>query len=668
MKKLTFISASAALIMLSFTVRLSAITQDAPVDWEKGARMQLSAITKDIPSNWWEGGWDKLYELKNFIREYPDAPNVCAEAQYYIGCYYHSQREYEKAVDEYSKVLKLYPSVAPQCAKAQYEIAQITLYSYNKPQEAIADYQKVITSYPNDPLAPICQLAIGRANSKLGNTAQAKVELQKVIDNYPTAYTQKREAVSDLKEIEGSENKNGPVATKGVLTFPDGGRYEGEIARGRMNGKGVLIYPSGAKYEGEFLDNDFNGKGIYTKSSGDIYEGNFSLSVETGDGVLKYSNGDVFKGQFKYGLYYGKGTLYFARLHGEKPAKSGLWYLGQYIGDKENGSDLLIPVKEEYLNEEKLVSKVLNSGNMEQMSEVDEIFKFADWMLGEGLTNRAMALYEAGLVADNTRFDYQLKLAQLELKNGRSENAAIRAKAICDYAENDDLVNEAKKILDEAGSSKADGTATDPALEPDTQIVLVPVGSINKNIVGEAAKIMQKKLGFTIKLEDEVMELPADKTQDSDSALLKAFGLSQLGRLKTYSRYDAEEIIANLKKKYALRADYKIKEYIGITSSSICAEGSGSIACVSGNKYAAVSYFNYSGETNGYPQNRNLLIKRLGSMCITAALEAINIKHCSTPYCVNSNCNSLRLRDALSLDLCPRCKSDLAFYKKRMKQ
>jgi TolA-binding protein len=190
---------------------------------ETTAQAQLSGITKDIPANWWDGGWDKLKELQDFISNNPGNTDLCAKAQYYIGCYYCSTQQYQKAIEEYRALLKLYPLVAPECSKAQYEIGQITFNSLNKPKEAITEYRKVISDYPDSWLSPAAQLTIGRAYIKLQDKAQAKVELQKVMDNYPLAKWQRTEAYVELGDISMSEGVNKEALSyykKAYLAWP----------------------------------------------------------------------------------------------------------------------------------------------------------------------------------------------------------------------------------------------------------------------------------------------------------------------------------------------------------------------------------------------------------------------------------------------------------------
>ncbi|MDP3786414.1 MAG: tetratricopeptide repeat protein [Candidatus Omnitrophota bacterium] len=168
---------------------------------------ELDTITSDIPTNWWDSGWDEIGDLKAFITKYPNKPSLCAKAQYYIGCYYYSIREYAKAIDSYRTLIDAYPTVTPECSKAQFEIAQVYLNCLDNPKQAITEYQKLIQNYPKNSTTPMAQLMIGRAYLKQKNMARAKVELQKVISNYPWAQRQSVEAYCDLGDVALQESK-----------------------------------------------------------------------------------------------------------------------------------------------------------------------------------------------------------------------------------------------------------------------------------------------------------------------------------------------------------------------------------------------------------------------------------------------------------------------------
>ena len=73
---------------------------------------------------------------------------------------------------------------------------------------------------------------------------------------------------------------------KGTITYPDEGKYEGELYEGefkdnRYHGKGTLTSTDGAKYVGEFKDNRYHGKGEHTFPDGSKYVGEYKYLVVT---------------------------------------------------------------------------------------------------------------------------------------------------------------------------------------------------------------------------------------------------------------------------------------------------------------------------------------------------------------------------------------------------
>jgi len=87
------------------------------------------------------------------------------------------------------------------------------------------------------------------------------------------------------------------------ITYPCGDTYEGESLDGRPHGKGIYTFADGSKFEGEFAKGRA-GKGIFTYVDGDIVE-RFTASV-----VYRFANGDRFEGAWGYS-HPEKGVYYF---------------------------------------------------------------------------------------------------------------------------------------------------------------------------------------------------------------------------------------------------------------------------------------------------------------------------------------------------------------------
>jgi len=89
-------------------------------------------------------------------------------------------------------------------------------------------------------------------------------------------------------------------------------QYKGEVKReyiifgdGFPEGLGSLTYPDGGKYEGEFKDSKEHGQGTYTfgkgKWEGDKYVGEFKDGKQHGKGTLTSRFGKEYIGEFKEG-------------------------------------------------------------------------------------------------------------------------------------------------------------------------------------------------------------------------------------------------------------------------------------------------------------------------------------------------------------------------------
>ena len=174
----------------------------------------------------------------------------------------------------------------------------------------------------------------------------------------------------------------------GKYQFPSGAMYEGNFFNGEVHGKGTCYYTDGSIYEGQWKNryphghgsklyadkemwtgkwikgkpvnkkgkyfeesfiskgaigydgtdiqfgciknNCSNGIGTYAYADGSKYEGQFQENKRHGWGAFYYRNGDKYVGDFNQNFEEGYGTIFY---HNGKLAK-GIWYKGEYLGDK----------------------------------------------------------------------------------------------------------------------------------------------------------------------------------------------------------------------------------------------------------------------------------------------------------------------------------------------
>lgn len=162
---------------------------------------KLEAIKQDIPSEWWEGGWDKLSKLQELKDQYPDNIDIQAQAQYYTACQYYANKDHQRAIQEYQKLINTYPTAWQECQKAQFEIGQIYLYRLDNPQQAILEYQKAFQYYPKSFLTPMTKIGIARAYKRLGQYDLALEAYQAVLNDYPEYKRERTQANLDMAEL-----------------------------------------------------------------------------------------------------------------------------------------------------------------------------------------------------------------------------------------------------------------------------------------------------------------------------------------------------------------------------------------------------------------------------------------------------------------------------------
>jgi len=107
----------------------------------------------------------------------------------------------------------------------------------------------------------------------------------------------------------GALDENGGIDDgKGVFTWANRAKYDGEYKDGLMHGFGVFTLLDGSSvFEGQFK-NDRKHKGTLTSSDGSVFEGQF-INNQKHKGTLTSPDGSVYKGYFKNNRKHGRGHL-----------------------------------------------------------------------------------------------------------------------------------------------------------------------------------------------------------------------------------------------------------------------------------------------------------------------------------------------------------------------
>jgi tol-pal system protein YbgF len=118
----------------------------------------------------------------------------------YNDCYkLFKEGQNEKARQEFQKFLKQYPKT-PYSGSAQFWIAE-TWYVDDKYEKAIVEYEKVIKGFPTSDKVPHALLKQGMSFQKLGDDGSAKIVYQQIVKKYPQTQQAKvaRARLSELK-------------------------------------------------------------------------------------------------------------------------------------------------------------------------------------------------------------------------------------------------------------------------------------------------------------------------------------------------------------------------------------------------------------------------------------------------------------------------------------
>lgn len=122
----------------------------------------------------------------------------------------------------------------------------------------------------------------------------------------------------DSRSEQSSDDTSSDVVCTGVINFPNGDVYDGQLENGQRSGNGKMKFVNGDIYEGKWQANKMcNDDGVYTFKNGNEYRGGFKPVRKSklelanvlfeGKGELKIAGLGAFIGQFKESFSYGPG-------------------------------------------------------------------------------------------------------------------------------------------------------------------------------------------------------------------------------------------------------------------------------------------------------------------------------------------------------------------------
>lgn len=140
----------------------------------------------------------------------------------------------------------------------------------------------------------------------------------------------------------------GKLHGEGIMTWPDGRRYEGQFRQSVYHGPGRLEVPSSAGvtiYEGTWKNGKLEGKGIIRYANKDVYIGYLHESQPHGHGELKKGHissqaASIYTGEWSNGVKHGYGVL-------DEIAK-GEKYLGMWQNNSRHGPGMVVTMNGVY--------------------------------------------------------------------------------------------------------------------------------------------------------------------------------------------------------------------------------------------------------------------------------------------------------------------------------
>ncbi len=366
--------------------------------------------------------------------------------------------------------------------------------------------------------------------------------------------------------------------------------------------------------------------------------------------------------------------------------------------------------------EERVKEHLKEGSSVDLRGKVDDLFLLADIYADEGNEEGAIKLYQKALSVDSWRLEYQLKLAKILDKRGEKSPAVEKARTVYQYAENENLIDEAKKILSELGEFPEEKAIELQALAKNIEIVIVPIGKVNQRFLKEVKEGLQDKMGIWYSISEKILDVgKVDRSfvdsflertveriehqlpQEDFQALFSELNLSKtvleardpkiklidaffkkielpkeeveqfhnrVKELENEGQYDTERLLTELENVFKATEKPTIKGYLGITEADIFTKDYNFLYGWARSGYGVMSYHRFKSDFTEEISNRQRLCNRAVKQGISSSFFILGIPRCSSPTCARAYPHNLTEYDQKGIEICPWCKEQLDLCKK----
>lgn len=366
------------------------------------------------------------------------------------------------------------------------------------------------------------------------------------------------------------------------------------------------------------------------------------------------------------------------------------------------------------------VMKLLKKGNISLRRNINKVYTLGNIYEEEGNVKDAIRLYSSALKSNPWNLKYQLRMAKLLAKNNKKDEAIDKARLVYDFAEDKKLIKSAEEFLTTC-DVESTPEKTPVKVDERIEIVLVPLGDVDRRIILETKELLKKRMGIKFSIHEgrkeignfdrtlgcryvsQVFEsIKKDLKEDQINSLMKDIYLTTddlqlqenkikfiyaflermgdgakrtrfqfdvtLARLKKKVQYNYSRLLKELQEEFPLKNNDVIKGYLAITGEDLYDKDYNYVfgLALVGKGYGVMSYHRFTARFNGTDQNRPRLIKRTLKQALSSANFLLGIPRCSNPNCARAYPHSLQEHDQKSDELCSVCKSNLDKYIKSL--